>query len=406
MKEDKKNYEPTEKLYFQDAYLKEFTAKVIGREIVDDHPVVILDRTAFYPESGGQPHDLGWLNDLRVIRVEESGEVIYHFLEKELPANEVQGRIDWTRRFDHMQQHTGQHILSQAFYEVAKGETLSFHLGPQESTVEIGLPAVSDKVLTEVEQLANQIVFSNLEVKTYFVPEEKISAVPLRKPPKKSGLIRVVEVENFDYSACGGTHCQRTGEIGLIKVLKPEKIRGNVRFSFVCGYRALSEFENRRRLIQELARIFSAEESEVASCADRTLTELKSLKKKQKKIEEKLSFYEAREMVEKSPSKIISGIFPEKSPEEIKYLGLNLIHQGEILAALVSFRENYFHLILAASDKLKVDVREAIGLLKSEINIKGGGSPTLIELVSEEKDKAEKALKLAEDFLKNKSGLS
>lgn len=405
MDEQKFTYQPTEKLYFQDAYLKEFTALVIGREVRDGYPVVILDRTAFYPESGGQPHDLGWLNEVRVIRVEEEEEVILHFLERNLLEDQVTGRIDWSRRFNHMQQHTGQHILSQAFYEVVKGETLSFHLGQEESTVEIGLPAIKDKTLAEVEELANRIVFSDLEVKTYFLQEEKIATIPLRKPPKKTGLIRVVEVDGFDYSACGGTHCRRTGEVGLIKILKQEKIRGNVRFSFVCGFRALKEFENRRRWLQETARLFSAEESEVFSCAEKTLAELKNLKKKQKKLEEKLSFFEARELIEKSSSKIISGIFPEKSPDEVKYLALNLIHQAEVLAALATFRENYFHLVIAASEKIKVDVREVIALLQTEIKLKGGGSPTLVELVSEEKDRVEKAINLAVDFLRNKSGL-
>ena len=159
MDEQKFTYQPTEKLYFQDAYLKEFTALVIGREVRDGYPVVILDRTAFYPESGGQPHDLGWLNEVRVIRVEEEEEVILHFLERNLLEDQVTGRIDWSRRFNHMQQHTGQHILSQAFYEVVKGETLSFHLGQEESTVEIGLPAIKDKTLAEVEELANRISF-------------------------------------------------------------------------------------------------------------------------------------------------------------------------------------------------------------------------------------------------------
>ncbi|MGB9906676.1 MAG: alanyl-tRNA editing protein [Candidatus Saccharicenans sp.] len=396
----------TEKLYFQDAYLQEFTARVLAREIREGFPVVVLDRTAFYPESGGQPHDLGWLNEVRVIRVEEENGLILHFLETELAGQEVLGRIDWPRRFDHMQQHTGQHILSQAFYELTRGETLSFHLGQEESTVEIGLPAIKDETLTRVEELANRVIFFDLEVKTYFLPEEELSSIPLRKPPKKAGLIRVVEVNGFDYSACGGTHCRRTGEVGLIKILKQEKIRGNVRFSFVCGFRAWREFENRRRWLQQAARLFSAEEAEVPACTEKSLAELKSLKKKQKKLEERLSFFEAREILSRSPSKIISGLYPERSPEEIKFLALNLVHQAELLVVLAAHRDQYFHLVLAASDGLKVDVREVISVLQSEIEFKGGGSPTLVELVSPEKDKAEKAVKLAVEFFQRRKGLS
>jgi len=406
MSETGKISNPTVRLYFEDAYLQEFTARIIGREIRESLPVVILDRTAFYPESGGQPHDLGWLNEVRVIRVEEEDDLILHFLEKELGQDEVQGRIDWRRRFEHMQQHTGQHILSQAFYELVKGETLSFHLGQEESTVEIGLPAIKDETLLKVEERANQIVFSDLEVKTYFLPEEKINSIPLRKPPKKAGLIRVVEVAGFDYSACGGTHCRRTGEVGLIKVLKQEKIRGNLRFSFVCGWRALREFENRRRWLQDSARLFSAEESEVFACAQKNLAELKNLKKKQKKLEEKVSFYEAKEILERKPEQIISGLFPEKSPEEIKFLALHLVHQAEVIAVMAAFKNDGFHLVTAASERLKIDVREIISFLQSQLECKGGGSPTLVELMSPKKEEAERALKLVVDFLKAKTGRS
>ncbi|MCX8160134.1 MAG: alanine--tRNA ligase-related protein [Candidatus Saccharicenans sp.] len=395
----------TERLYFQDAYLQEFSARVTGRESREGNPVVVLDRTAFYPESGGQPHDLGWLDAVRVIRVEEENGLILHFLEKELSAvDQVRGRIDWPRRFDHMQQHTGQHILSQAFYEVVKGETLSFHLGQEESTVEIGIPAIKDETLQRVEELANRIVFSDLEVKTYFLSEMELTTVPLRKPPKKSGPVRVVEVSGFDYSACGGTHCRRTGEVGLIKILKQEKIRGNLRFSFVCGFRALREFENRRRFLQSASVVLSAEESEVAACVEKNLAELKNLKKRQKKLEEKLSFFEAREMLAGNPGGIISGLYPDKSPEEIKFLALNLVHQAEVLAVLAAYRNENFHLVVAASDSLKVDVRGVIPVLQAEMQFKGGGSPTLVELVSPEKDKAGRAIELALEFFKTRTG--
>jgi len=367
--------------------------------------VVILDRSAFYPESGGQPHDTGWLNEVRVIRVEEEKGLILHFLEKEITSEEVAGKIDWPRRFDHMQQHTGQHILSQAFYELLKGETLSFHLGQEDSTVEIGLPAIKDEALERVEEVANRIVFSNLEVKNYFLSDEEVGRIPLRKPPKKSGLIRVVEIAGFDYSACGGTHCRQTGEVGLIKILKQEKIRGNLRFSFVCGFRALREFEKRRSWLQDTARLFSSEESEVFSCAEKNLAELKNLKKKQKKLEEKLSQYEAREILNSNRSKIIQGLFSEKTPEEIKYLALHLVHQAEVMTALAALGQDHFHLVLAASDKIGVDLREVLKELREKIELKGGGSSTLVELVGIKKERAEEALRLAVDILVQKTGI-
>ena len=163
----------------------------------------MLDRTCFYPESGGQPSDKGTIEGIRVVQVLEEGAAIVHFLEGKVPADKVTGRIDWPTRFDHMQQHTGQHILSQAFFEVLKGETMSFHLGESLSTLEISVPKITDEEVEKVEELANRVLFEDREVRTYFVSEDLIQTVPLRKPPKKKGLIRVVEVASFDYSACG-----------------------------------------------------------------------------------------------------------------------------------------------------------------------------------------------------------
>ncbi len=406
MTEIKINYPATEKLYFENAYLKEFSARVIGREIREGQQLVILDRTAFYPESGGQPHDLGILNGVKVIRVEEEDGVIFHFLDGELAKDEVQGQIDWPRRFDHMQQHTGQHILSEAFYQLVKGETLSFHLGQEESSVEIGLESIKDETLFQVEQLANEMVFSDLEIKTYFLPEEKISEIPLRKLPKKTGLIRIVEVNGFDYSACGGTHCKRSGQVGLIKIIRQEKIRGHIRFSFICGFRALTGFEHRRQWLQAAARLLTGEEKEVPAGVSRTLAELRNLKKKQKKMEESLAIFEAKEMLAGNQSKIISGLFQDKSQDEIKFLALQLVHRAEVVAVLAGLTADSFQLVIAAADSLKTDVRQVVPVLQAEIKLKGGGSPTLVQLVSEEKDQAKAALQMTVDFLKKQTGFN
>lgn len=406
MTEIKVSYPATEKLYFENAYLKEFSARVIGREIRDGQRLVILDRTAFYPESGGQPHDLGILNGVKVIRVEEEDGVIFHFLDGELAGDEVKGQIDWPRRFDHLQQHTGQHILSEAFYQLVRGETLSFHLGQEESTIEIGLESIKDETLFQVERLANEMVFSDLEIKTYFLPEEKIPEIPLRKLPKKTGLIRIVEVNGFDYSACGGTHCKRSGQVGLIKIIRQEKIRGHIRFSFICGFRALTGFEHRRQWLQAAARLLTGEEKEVPAGVSRTLAELRNLKKKQKKMEESLAIFEAKEMLAGNQSKIISGLFQDKSQDEIKFLALQLVHRAEVVAVLAGLTADSFQLVIAAADSLKTDVRQVVPVLQAEIKLKGGGSQTLVQLVSEEKDQAKAALQMTVDFLKKQTGLN
>ena len=248
------------RMFFEDAYITEFEARVVGRTVFEGKPAIILDRTAFYPEAGGQSCDRGTIDGIAVLQVVEDGEAIVHVLERAIEADTVHGRIDGPRRFDRMQQHSGQHILSQAFYEVVKGATMSFHIGEDVSSVEIGVPKISDADLDRVEARANAVLFEDREIKTYFVPEERIGAVPLRKPPKKEGPIRVVEVSGFDYSACGGTHCRRAGEIGLIKVTKEDRIRNNLRFEFVCGGRALRDYQEKSRTVRQAAAFFSVAE--------------------------------------------------------------------------------------------------------------------------------------------------
>jgi alanyl-tRNA synthetase len=269
----------TERLYFEDARKTEFEARVVERLALEGSPGVVLDRTCFYPESGGQPWDLGTLGGARVLRVVEDGEAIVHVLEREAPGDVLRGTIDWPRRFDHMQQHTGQHVLSQAFLEAAAGETRSFHLGPEVSTLEIGLAAASDDLVDRVERRANEVVCEDREIRTFFVPAERIGEVPLRRPPKVQGTIRVVEVRGFDVSACGGTHVGRTGEIGMIKIVGWERIRGNHRFVFVCGGRALAAFEVRARVVRDLVARFNVAPAEIPAQVERMAAEAKAMKR-------------------------------------------------------------------------------------------------------------------------------
>ncbi|MCJ7611701.1 MAG: alanyl-tRNA editing protein [Candidatus Aminicenantes bacterium] len=289
---------PTTRLYFEDATRTEFEAAIIARSPREGRPALALDRTCFYPESGGQPWDTGTINGIPVVKVVEEGDVLFHVLERELdPAlTSITGRIDWPRRFDHMQQHSGQHILSQAFIEVINGETKSFHLGADFATLEIGLAELDEEGLEKIELLANAVVQQDKEIKTYFVAPEKISEVPFRRPPKKEGLLRVVEVEGFDYSACGGTHCRRTGEIGLIKITRWERIRGNLRFEFLCGGRAVADSIRKGRMVRQMAGRMSLHEQDLAGGVERLAQEGKKLRKSLKVAQSKLLDYEARDM--------------------------------------------------------------------------------------------------------------
>jgi len=396
---------PTKRLYIKNPYQIEFKAKVIKKGVYSGKSALILDQSCFYPESGGQPSDRGTINGVRIFRVSEE-EKILHFLEEEVPSEKIEGKVDWQTRFDHMQQHTGQHILSQSFYKLLAGETLSFHIGNDFSTVEIDLRKITEEDTEKVERLANEIVFQDREIKTYFISEERIKEIPLRKPPQKRGLIRIVEVVDFDYSACGGTHCRRTGEIGLIKILKWERIRNNIRFEFICGERALSNYAWKNRILRQLSIQLTVNELEIIPAVEKIFSDLKTKKKKVKKMQEKISQYEAQNIIQNAKEKVIRKMFVDKTPEEVRFLALNIIKRGDYVVLYVLKMEERGHLILASSENLKLDMRELIPLLSPLIKGKGGGSPSLVEITAEDTKNLDLALNRAYEFIKEKLSIN
>ena len=392
----------TKRLYLEDPYRLEFEARVVEKGLREQKPALILDQTCFYPESGGQPYDQGWIDGKRVIKVFEEEERIIHVLDRDIDAESISGKIDWQRRFDHMQQHTGQHILSQSFTELFGAKTLSFHLGESVSTLEIALRDASDEEVERVERRANEIVFEGREVKTHFLSEDEVGRLPLRKPPPKKKRIRVVEVSDFDYTACGGTHVGRTGEVGLVKILKWERIRDNVRFEFLCGNRALQDYSAKNRILRELANRYTVHESEVLPAVEKLSSDLKSQKQISRKLQQKIAQYEAQEIIKKAEKSIISQTFTDRTHEEVRNLALNIIHGGDFIVLLGLKGEERGHLILARSEGFDIDMRELIPLVSPLIKGKGGGNPSLVELVAEDKEKVAAALEKAHTFIEKK----
>jgi alanyl-tRNA synthetase len=390
----------TERLYYEDPYLLEFEAEVVARTEHEGLPAVVLDRTAFYPESGGQPWDRGTLDGIEVLKVVDLDGEILHVLKSEVAAAKVRGRIDASTRTDHMQQHTGQHILSQAFWELLKGETLSFHMGPDLSTLEIGLKTISDSDCDRVEERANAVVWQNRAVKTYFVPEERIAEVPLRRPPKKQGLLRVVEVDGFDYSACGGTHVRRTGEIGEIKLGGIEKIRGNLRFEFLCGGRALKDHEVKDRAVRKLAAAFSCSPAEVPGQVEKLVAESKAFKKRLRQLRERLAAFESLEVIRTASGRVVAGVLEDRTPEEARFLALAVVRRGDFSVAYGAAGESQGHLILARSETLKADLRQLVPVVAVVVPVKGGGGPSLVELVTADLGKLQEAVDAAAGWLK------
>lgn len=294
-------------IYYTDPQRVEFDARVLRRTRIGERPAVALDDTAFYPTSGGQPFDTGLLGGARVLDVveDEAGEIL-HVLDRELAEGAaVHGSVDWARRFDHMQQHTGQHILSAAFDKRCAARTVGFHLGAVVSTVDLAIP-LSPDAIASAEDEANRIVWEDRPVGIRFAGPEEAAALPLRKEPQREGILRVIEVEGYDLSACGGTHVSRTGAVGLIAVLSAERLRGGTRVEFVCGERALRTLRALRDAVAGCIRHVSVAPEELPAAIERLQAEGKDLRKSLKALQERVAGYDAAELAARA--QVVDGV--------------------------------------------------------------------------------------------------
>jgi len=283
----------TERLYYTDPYLREFDANLIDTVSHDGQTALVLDRTAFYPDSGGQPSDAGTFGDVRVVDVvdDEDGRVL-HVVDRAPSATALHGAIDWTRRFDHMQQHTGQHVLSAAFARLLSVRTESFHMGVDYSTIDLARE-VSAQEIARAETDANRIVWEDRPVAIRFATADEAAAMGLRKESKRGGTLRLIDVEDFDLSACGGTHVARTGAIGIIAVSATERFRGGSRITFLCGGRALTGFRALRDSVAGSVRALSVLPAELPAAIERLQGEGKDLRRQIKDFQSKLAAQEA-----------------------------------------------------------------------------------------------------------------
>jgi alanyl-tRNA synthetase len=282
----------TVRLYYTDSYLREFDAAVVER--AHDGRRIYLDRTTFYPTSGGQPFDTGTLGGVAVVDVVDEGERIAHLLASPLEGDRTGGSVNWERRFDHMQQHTGQHLLSAVLHQGLGHDTVSVHFGRESSTLDLGAPAIDHGRLVEAELQANRLVTENRPVEVGF--EEAGSAGGLRKTSAREGLLRVVTIRDLDRSACGGTHVRATGEIGPILIRKSERVKKNVRLEFLCGLRAVRRARGDHDLLNRLAGHFSASADELPGLVEGQRAQVKEAAAMRREVEEKLARIEARDL--------------------------------------------------------------------------------------------------------------
>jgi alanyl-tRNA synthetase len=276
----------TERLYYQDAYMAEFTAEVVDRRVDNGRVAVALDRTAFYPTGGGQPYDVGTLNDVSVTDVMVDDGVVWHVIDGDLSAGaRVRGAVDWVRRLDHMQQHTGQHVLSEAFIKTLDAHTVAFHLGDTghsgaaACTIDLDRADLDAAALALAEAAANAVVDAALPVCARFVADAELATLPLRKAPSVEGPIRIVEVQGYDWSACGGTHVANTAQIGLIKIVGSERRGTELRITFLCGGRARRGYARVQGLIESWVGRFSVGQDELPAAVDRLSEEARAVRK-------------------------------------------------------------------------------------------------------------------------------
>ncbi len=382
----------TRRLYYHDAYLTRFTARAVAHQTHQGHPAVVLDRTAFYPTSGGQPFDTGTLDGVPVVEVVERQEdgAVLHVLAAPLPESERElvGEIDWERRFDHMQHHTGQHILSQSFLQVAQAETVGFHMSDRTVTIDLSAPQpLTEGVMEQVEALSNQIVWQDRPVTVQVVPPEALGEVPLRKPPPVRGEVRIVQVQGFDWSACGGTHVARTGQIGLIKIVRWERRGADTRITFCCGERARRDYGAKNRMLAQVSDGFNVGYWELDQAVARLRDENKALRSQLREAGRALTRYRAAELVENGiPAggvRLVTHRLPDETLVPLQALARQLTSRPGVVALLgtTSPAPQGFkaRLCFARSADVDLDVVPLLREAAQALGGRGGGQPTLAQ---------------------------
>ena len=367
------------RIYYTDPYAAAFEAVVARSSTHEGRPAAVLDRTAFYPTSGGQPHDTGILGGARVVDVldQEDGTVL-HILDAPLAEGaSVEGRIDWTRRFDHMQQHTGQHVLSAAFHRLHDNRTMSFHMSASVSTIDLAREAGPD-LIAEAEREANRIVWDDRPVAIRFASAEEAATLNLRKEPARGGTLRLIDIADFDVSACGGTHVARTGSIGMIAVSGTERFRGGTRVSFVCGTRALRLFAAYRDIVGSSVRSLSVTPEELPVAIERIQSEAKDLRRAVKTMQETLARHEAARFVAEAPLvngvRIVVRAIDGWDAVGLKAIAAAAVAREGVVAALFSSSAPVVAVTASAPD-VSVDANAVLAALVRQFGGRGGGKP-------------------------------
>jgi alanyl-tRNA synthetase len=398
----------TERLYYSECYLQGFNGRLV-RTVPDARGVrVYLDSTAFYPESGGQPSDRGTLAGIPVLDVIDEGEEVAHVLAQRPTDDVVFGSIDWERRFDHMQQHTGQHILSAAFEQVGTLKTVSFHLGTESVTIDLDAERVATKQLEEAEELANRVVFENRTVNIFFRSAAESQQLQLRKPTFREGDIRLVEVPGFDLSACGGTHVSATGGVGMICIRKVERAKSSTRVEFVCGRRALRRARRDFSLLTEAGRLLSAGLDDVPDLISKQMQDLRDVGKAVQQLVVDLAGMEAMQLWQQAPEiggvRVAQCVLAAADAKKAKFVAQAMAKQPEAVA-LIGVNGAPTALFFAQTPGGKANVSDILKQTVAKFGGRGGGTRDFAQGGGLPEEQLESALIFAASLLPGAAAL-
>ena len=367
-----------ERSYYTDSYTSEFPARVVETQQTEGAFAVVLDRSYFYPTSGGQPNDTGTIDGIPVIDVQVRKEdgAILHMVESLPQSEEVTAAIDWRRRFDHMQQHTGQHILSQAFIQTHGAQTIGFHLSDETATIDLDVNKIDQEAINKAEDLANRVVWQNRPVVVRWATRQEAEYLPLRKIPENGGeKLRLIDIVNFDLTACGGTHVARTGEVGLIKVIKTETRNKKVRIHFCCGGRALLQYRLVNNVVQALSSQLTTGTKELSASVSKIQESEKETRRTLKRLRNELSEVEAQQLLDsgRKEGKITLVVHVlEGEADRVRSLASRLVENEGTIALLASTGERT-QIVFGRADDAPGNMKELLQAAFDKLGTGSGG---------------------------------
>ncbi|WP_066495239.1 alanyl-tRNA editing protein [Abyssisolibacter fermentans] len=398
----------TVKIYLDNPYLKQINATIVDAKFENGKYMVQLDKTIFYPHMcGGQPRDIGTIDGVKVLDVIKQGDKIIHVLENKIYNKKVNLSIDWHTRFDHMQQHTGEHILSACFKKLFNENNIGFHLGNNYSYIDISMHNLTEDAVFKIEQLANEIIYSNIQVKNYIVQKDELKNIPIRKKPIVDKNIRIIEIDGVDCTPCAGTHVRNTGEIGIIKIRKWENYKGNTRIEFVCGHRALLDYGQKNHQTNNISSILSVKDTECQQGVEKLLSSLNTASKEITSLKKELAEYKKEYLLKSyqkhNDIKIVKHIFDytEMDFNTLRKISSDIINNNENYVIIFAIKSpDKCQLIIGKSKNVSINAKNVFNSIVGLINGKGGGNDTIAQGGGTDVSKLDECIALAELKLK------